>query len=295
MRLSSLILWPTLILSSLLAVEAQAIKPPLCERAWMSPDAFSAGVPTNARLFLSAPDLVRESLSLTSEDNPKTSIPLLLTSAGSLPFQLWLTPGQVLEPWTRYLLSFEDTAGAVTDLHFETGGGPDKTPPQLKSASLAAHVDPSWNTTYAARFDLDGLDDLTPEDRLLYRVDIKSKGGGLHRMYVRRDWPYVANSTDSWCTGSYPGLNPGQTYEAAIAVTDWAGNTSDEAGPIRFQFEQVGPDSGGAAPGFNMGPSALVLLGLVALAIALAYRRQPASSSVLLHPRIIAGRNDSRM
>ena len=264
MRRKAIVL-PCVLSGLLLAPAAAWSSPPCeCELAFLLPTDGATAVPTNGRVLVSHPDVDPATLALSTDDATGAAVPITVTPAGSVPYQVWVVPDADLAPGTAYRLEAQYTGGGGTLSHgFTTGSGPDTVAPTLGVATVApASSLGACEDLRAAQVTLVGAsDDQTPDDALIVQVSAYEVGvdGLPHVLFLPTWYGVFGDSGNGSCLTNFAGVESGTDYSATVTVMDWAGNLAPEASPQTFRFATI--DAGGCGcRGAGSGEGAGLLL-----------------------------------
>ncbi|MFO0549601.1 MAG: hypothetical protein U0271_14505 [Polyangiaceae bacterium] len=246
-----------------LTAEALASPPCECQLDFTEPGNGATGVPTNARVFVSVRDADRDAVTLTSGG---ADVAFHVEDSGGPDYQFFVVPDAALAPNADIALH----VGGI-DATFTTGAADDTTAPTVTTAEIsdeAETVGGACPTYVAAGVFFDGSDDVTPNDNLVFQIDLDAPP---YRVFVPANNPTFGHvdGGDDWdtCLDNTPDATGGETFTGTVTVLDWAGN-GQASQPSSFEYHEGGSSCLCSMPGApgraaSTGGVALGLAGLV--------------------------------
>lgn len=250
---------------SVTALTTQALASPPCEcqLGFTEPGDGATGVPTNARVFVSVRGIDRETLTLKSDG---ADVAFHVEDSGGPDYQFFVVPDEALAPNAGVELHAGDL-----NVAFTTGAADDTTAPTVTTAEIsgdAETVGGACPTFVAAGVFFTGSDDVTPNDNLVFQIDLDAPP---YRIFVPANNPTFGqvDGGDDWdeCLDNTPGATGGETFTGTVTVLDWVGN-GQPSQPSSFEYHEGGSSCLCSLPGAptraaGTAAGGLALLGLV--------------------------------
>ena len=249
--------WAAILAAAVIGVigpagESRASQPCRCAHTWTLPPDSASGVPLNARILVFHPKASQAFIRLYLASGSKAEVAATVQAADGYVRGYWLIPNHPLLPSTGYRLTY---AGETAS--FSTGTGNDTTAPTLSGVTMYPSGGGACGDHLAAALETIGLkDDQTSPHQMVARAVVSNPAGDKETVYVPLNTAgvdpnvggYLGWGTD-WevCFPPYTAANSRDTFNATVAVIDWAGNISKTVGPVSFKFGET------LAPGCSMG------------------------------------------